>query len=308
MIVRTSKDKDHPYVLLNKSFLEDINLSLKAKGLLAFCMSKPDGWKFHITHMMTVLKEGREALYSAFKELIKFGYCVHEQGRIKGKFGSGEYILYEVPIKSLKDDDKEKKPHTENPHAVNAGSENTPLVINDNSNNDNSNIILAQTAPPLRKKASQILFSFEERKFLNIQEIDMSQWKEVYSAIDIHLEIKKMIEWCLSNPKKAASKKLWRKFITSWLSSANEKTINQQAYRSNNSKSMTNVDPQENKKLCSMLNGLYTSDSWRIDILSNRVEFVPIGCQGQVKVLNFTDNGFKEQIESILRKNGFKKR
>jgi hypothetical protein len=126
MLVRTSKDKDHPYVMLNKTFLEDQNLSLKAKGLLAYCMCKPDGWQFHITQMAEVLKEGRDAIYSAFKELIKFGYCVRKQERVKGQYDNGEYVLYEIP----------EKPETEKPDTVSPELEKAALVINDNSNKE----------------------------------------------------------------------------------------------------------------------------------------------------------------------------
>jgi hypothetical protein len=133
MIYRTSKDKDHPYVMLNKTFLHDQNLSLKAKGLLAYCMSMPDGWEFHISQMQTVLKEGRDALNSAFKELMKFGYCQRLQNKNeKGQFDSGEYLLYEIPI-NIK---KEEKPQTENPFTVKATSENPPLVINKENKKD----------------------------------------------------------------------------------------------------------------------------------------------------------------------------
>ena len=132
MLYRTSKDKNHPYVVINKGFLEDGNLSLKAKGLLAYCMSKKDGWVFHISQMTTVLKEGRDALNSAFNELIKFGYCVRSQKRHDdGQFSSGEYILYEVPIKGNDDKSTSEKPYTENPVTDLPTPEDPQLVNND---------------------------------------------------------------------------------------------------------------------------------------------------------------------------------
>lgn len=312
MLVRTSKDKEHPYVLLNKTFLEDPNLSLKSKGLLAYCMCKPDGWKFHVDQMTTVLKEGRDALYSAFKELIKYGYCVRGQSREKGKFDKGEYILYEVPVKVNQPEDSStssEKPYTENPDAVLPDSENTTLVNNDNNKNERSNINIAQTAPPLRKVAPQISFSFEERKFLHLDERDLLQWKETYPSIDINIEMKKMIEWCLSNEKKSKSKKLWRKFITNWLSNANEKAINQQAYRSTNPvkpAAAQTGDPVENKRIADAIANSYVARGWRIDSLSKHVEFVSLGANNStVDIIKFTEHGFKDQLESLLRKKGF---
>jgi hypothetical protein len=106
----------------------------------------------------------------------------------------------------------------------------------------------AQTAPPLRTEATQISFSFEERKFLHIDERDLSQWKEAYPSIDINLELKKMVEWCLSNDKKSKSKKLWRKFITNWLSNANEKAINKQSIQNSNAKGSNFSDRRTKNK------------------------------------------------------------
>lgn len=100
MLVRTCKDKNNPYVMLHKAFLEDINLSLKAKGLLAYCMSKPDGWQFNLEQMTTCLKEGIDALQSAFKELIENDYCIREKPRCEnGTYSNMEYTLYEQPLK-----------------------------------------------------------------------------------------------------------------------------------------------------------------------------------------------------------------
>lgn len=102
MLVRTSKDKNNPYVMLHKGFLEDINLSLKAKGLLAYCMSKPDGWQFHVDQLVDSLKEGSEAIYSGLKELIEHGYCVRKQGKdVNSKFSKVDYVLYELPIQKI---------------------------------------------------------------------------------------------------------------------------------------------------------------------------------------------------------------
>ncbi len=87
---------------------------------------------------------------------------------------------------------------------------------------------LAQSGK-LSSKAGDIAFSFEKRAFENILEIDMQSWGEVYPAVNLRKELLLMVEWCLGNPTKAKSKKLWRKFIANWLSKRNEENINKQA-------------------------------------------------------------------------------
>ena len=84
----------------------------------------------------------------------------------------------------------------------------------------------------------EVVFSFENRKFENISSEEIKNWKEIYSACNILLEIKKMEEWCLSNPSKSKGKKLWRKFITNWLQKNHEELTNKQAYQKGNSPSV----------------------------------------------------------------------
>jgi hypothetical protein len=95
----------------------------------------------------------------------------------------------------------------------------------------------AQSAAPLRSiKIPDISFSFDERNFKNITEQDLKDWKELYPTIDIQRELKEMIQWILSNPSKAKSKKHWRKFIVGWIQRQNEKLTNRAAYQSSKEK------------------------------------------------------------------------
>lgn len=77
----------------------------------------------------------------------------------------------------------------------------------------------------------EISFSFPDRDFQNITTKDFEDWKEIYPAVDLKTELKEMIQWILSNPSKVKGRKLWRKFITTWLQKENEKLTNRQAYQ-----------------------------------------------------------------------------
>jgi hypothetical protein len=83
-----------------------------------------------------------------------------------------------------------------------------------------------RTASPPRQV---LFFNFSSRSFEGIETNDLASWKELYPDVDVDRELKKMAEWCLSNPSKAKSKKQWRRFITTWLESANEKNVNRHA-------------------------------------------------------------------------------
>lgn len=97
-IYRTKKDKENPYVMLNKFFLNDQRLSFKAKGLLAYLLSKPNDWVVMEKELVKASKDSRDSVRSGIKELIETGYIVRDQSRgTKGQFGHVEYDVYELP-------------------------------------------------------------------------------------------------------------------------------------------------------------------------------------------------------------------
>lgn len=95
---RVTKDKNNPYVMINKSSLQDERLSWKAKGLLVYLLSLPDDWKIYETELINHAKDGRDGTRSAIKELIDAGYITRERTRDeKGRLTGTDYNVYEVP-------------------------------------------------------------------------------------------------------------------------------------------------------------------------------------------------------------------
>lgn len=96
MIIRTAKNEN--YTTLANFALNDPNLSLKAKGLWAFIMSKPDGWNINYRGLMAQLKEGQRSILNALSELEEQGYLVRGAVHAEdGRFGQAESTLYEKP-------------------------------------------------------------------------------------------------------------------------------------------------------------------------------------------------------------------
>jgi len=92
--VRGVKDRRFKFVQLLNSMFEDSNLSLKAKGLIGYCLTKTENWNFHIDHLSSVLKEGVKSIYSVINECIERGYAYRYQGRSKdGKLLPMEFII-----------------------------------------------------------------------------------------------------------------------------------------------------------------------------------------------------------------------
>lgn len=93
MIIRTEKLTN--YTKIDNTYLEDKNISLKAKGLLTLMLSLPDVWKFNVNGLRLLCKESRLAITNALKELEENRYLIIERSHSKnGKF-LYNYIVYE---------------------------------------------------------------------------------------------------------------------------------------------------------------------------------------------------------------------
>lgn len=76
-----------PFARIPKTLLDDNRISWRSKGILAYLCGKPDGWKVRVNDIRKHGKEGIRAVYTALKELRKFGYAeltpIREGRRIK---------------------------------------------------------------------------------------------------------------------------------------------------------------------------------------------------------------------------------
>jgi len=68
---------------MDKGFLENSDLSWKAKGILAYLLSKPDNWKVVIKDLVNNAKDGKSAVYSGLTELKTHGH--YEKKPIRDK-------------------------------------------------------------------------------------------------------------------------------------------------------------------------------------------------------------------------------
>jgi predicted transcriptional regulator len=101
VIIRVKKNKENPYVMMNKHGLTNPNLSWKAKGILAYLLSLPDDWQIYETELVKHAKDGRDSLKKGLQELIDAGYIYRERIRNeKGQLKGYDYLVYEVPNQS----------------------------------------------------------------------------------------------------------------------------------------------------------------------------------------------------------------
>lgn len=125
-IIRVKKNTN--FVVMDKTALNDKRLSWKAKGIMAFMLSKPDDWVFYLDELSTNATDGKSSFRSGFNELKKHGYVQRIQRRDEnGKF-DWETIVNEVPLTDF--------PQVDNPHAEKPQVDNRTLLNNDLTKNE----------------------------------------------------------------------------------------------------------------------------------------------------------------------------
>ena len=86
-----------PYVTIDKTGIDDPNLSWAATGLLTYLIGRPGNWKINITHLSSVKTCKETATKSALKELREANYCHYFVVRKNGKISETFYLVFEVP-------------------------------------------------------------------------------------------------------------------------------------------------------------------------------------------------------------------
>jgi hypothetical protein len=128
-IIRVAKNRDNPYLIMNKTVLEDKRLSLKAKGLCCYLLGKPDNWYIHTDEIASNSKNGIKSIWSAIKELVKYGYMYkHPFRKEDGKYHSYNYLVFECPGGT--------------PLIKTTTSPNRPFGSSDNGSSDNGTLLI----------------------------------------------------------------------------------------------------------------------------------------------------------------------
>ena len=163
--------KINNFVTLDKTFIDDPNLSWRAKGVLVYLLSKPENWAVRITDLIKHSTNKRDAVYAILKELKQLRYIVCSQTQdVEGRFNAVEYNVYEKPQpeedivcqKFAQESPLPEKPYTEKPDPEKpyAGKPDPeiphtekPMLVN-NNNNKNNNIKKITAAKETRKRTA----------------------------------------------------------------------------------------------------------------------------------------------------------
>ncbi|MDX9993205.1 MAG: hypothetical protein RBS68_14285 [Anaerolineales bacterium] len=117
-IFRVIKNPENPFVMMDKRALALPSLSYKAKGILAYLLSRPDNWIINIADVVNHSPDGDYAVRSGIKELIKAGYVRRKVERNeKQQIIRWVMEVYEQPVPAEEQDQNpEPEPDRGNLH------------------------------------------------------------------------------------------------------------------------------------------------------------------------------------------------
>jgi len=135
-------------------------MSLKAKGLLCHLLALPETWDLYVEEVEKWHKDGKKAIYSAFKELSALGYVERTTQREKGKIVKWDYVVYEKPLS--------QKVEVEKLQVENAPLLNTDIKLN-------TDIIKKGTKIEISEEMFETNNDFE---WFNVKDLNIPAWRE----------------------------------------------------------------------------------------------------------------------------------
>src|SRR5699024_6225685 len=96
VIIRHQRAQD--FTILDNAQVRDARLSWKARGLIAYLLSLPEGWQLRISFLVGQAPDGRCSTTAGLAELKKFGYLLIERERgARGRFVRTVWTVIQAP-------------------------------------------------------------------------------------------------------------------------------------------------------------------------------------------------------------------
>jgi hypothetical protein len=79
VIIHKAKQQRRHFTIIENSSIQDARLSYRARGVLAYLLSLPDGWVTDHRKLASFAVEGERAVLTALKELETHGYLIRRR-------------------------------------------------------------------------------------------------------------------------------------------------------------------------------------------------------------------------------------
>ncbi len=165
MSIHQTKHKGN-YTIIPNAILEDKALSLKARGLLVFMLSRPPKWRFSIRGLVSATGQGERVIESALKELQKAGYV-----SIKKCFpdASHKRIEYEYEVFDARQGVQNVPLDKGGQGVQNQGVQNVPLDKGYKTYPYNNNVTLINTNKQIKRQEKKPM---DERPLMTESEVE----------------------------------------------------------------------------------------------------------------------------------------
>lgn len=133
---------DENFSVLPNAIVNRKGMSLKAKGLMWYLLSKPDNWELSIPDVINHSTEKRDAVETVIKELEGLGFLVKEHHRKKnGHFDGYDYFVFDTPQNSANTifSPEREKPVLDKPVLVKRQQISTEVILSTEDTNNLSN-------------------------------------------------------------------------------------------------------------------------------------------------------------------------
>ncbi|MDU7069353.1 MAG: conserved phage C-terminal domain-containing protein [Clostridium perfringens] len=174
--------KNKKYTVVDNYFIDDPNLSLKAKGLLLMFLKRPDDWNIYLSELEKCCKDKKDSINTAVKELEKFGYVNRNLKRDeKGKLiGGYDFLIRETPSTESGFPVIGEIPNRENPPLIN-----TDININTNIYSQVIDYLNSKAGKSFKyttKKTQDLIKArladgFKKEEFFRVIDNKVKEWK-----------------------------------------------------------------------------------------------------------------------------------
>ncbi len=198
------------------------NLTIEAKAIYGMLCSYAGSGAIaypSVEFMCKKLHISNTRFYKHMNLLIGAG--IVEKNQIKGENGSFTNNVYTL-VPNLQNI---QNPYTqnegmENEYTRNEGMENEGNNINNtniNSINNNNNNIICSEPDKSALNPSGIMLPLNDKSYYDVPLDKIELWRDTYPAVNVELELKRMIAWLDSNPTKRKTRRGIERFINNWL-------------------------------------------------------------------------------------------
>lgn len=191
-------ERTQNYTVMCNHHLKDLDISLKAKGLLSVILSLPDSWNYTTRGLASLSKDGVDSVGKALKELERAGYIKRRLLRDKnGRIADTEYTIFEKPQRTNDAEPNTGQPDTDNPDTVRLHTDNPTQLSTKEINTDKSNTDLSITHSFFQPQGAEGMNGNDERNRIKSQ-IEYDCMAERYSKRQLDELVEIMLEVALN--------------------------------------------------------------------------------------------------------------